>query len=51
VQPTLSFVRTLGTPRMPPEEILRKFESGRVMANEARYVGDIANGPLPHNES
>jgi hypothetical protein len=32
-----------------PEEILRKFVSGRTMAKEARYVNDIANGPLPQH--
>jgi hypothetical protein len=32
------------------EEILGKFVSGRTMAKEARYVDDIANGPLPHYE-
>jgi hypothetical protein len=32
---------------MTPEEILGKFVSGRMMAKEARYVDDIANGPLP----
>ena len=36
--------------RMTPEEILGKFVSGRMMAKEARYVDDIANGPLPHYE-
>jgi hypothetical protein len=36
--------------RMTPEEILGKFISGRMMAKEARYVDDIANGPLPHYE-
>jgi hypothetical protein len=29
------------------EEILEKFVSGRMMVKEARYVDDIANGPLP----
>jgi hypothetical protein len=33
--------------KMMPEEILRKFVSGRMMVKEARYVDDIANGPLP----
>jgi hypothetical protein len=32
---------------MTPEEILGKFVSGRMMVKEARYVDDIANGPLP----
>jgi hypothetical protein len=32
---------------MTPEEILGKFVSGRMMVMEARYVDDIANGPLP----
>jgi hypothetical protein len=32
--------------KMTPEEILRKFVSGRMMVKEARYVDDIANGPL-----
>jgi hypothetical protein len=34
--------------KMLPEEILGKFVSGWVMVKEARYVDDIANGPLPH---
>jgi hypothetical protein len=33
--------------KMTPEEILKKFVSGRMMVKEARYVDDIANGPLP----
>jgi hypothetical protein len=33
--------------KMMPEEILGKFVSGRMMVKEARYVDDIANGPLP----
>jgi hypothetical protein len=33
--------------KMPPEEILVKFVSERMMVKEARYVNDIANGPLP----
>jgi hypothetical protein len=33
--------------KMTPEEILEKFVSGRMMVKEARYVDDIANGPLP----
>jgi hypothetical protein len=32
---------------MPTEEILRKFVSERMMVKEARYVDNIANGPLP----
>jgi transposase InsO family protein len=32
--------------KMTPEEILRNFVSGRMMVKEARYVDDIANGPL-----
>jgi hypothetical protein len=32
---------------MMPEEIIRKFVSGRMMVKEVRYVDDIANGPLP----
>jgi hypothetical protein len=32
---------------MSPKKILGKFESGRMMVKEARYVDDIANGPLP----
>jgi hypothetical protein len=37
---------------MSPKEILGKFVSGRMMAKEARYVDDVANGPLPqHYES
>jgi hypothetical protein len=34
--------------KMSPEEILGKFVSGCMMVKEARYVDDIANGPLPH---
>jgi hypothetical protein len=30
-----------------PEEILRKFVSGRMMVKEARYVDDALNGPMP----
>jgi hypothetical protein len=37
--------------KMMPEEILGKFVSGRMMVKEARYVDDIANGPLPLYES
>jgi hypothetical protein len=33
--------------KMTPEEILRKFVSGRMMMKEARYVDDALNGPLP----
>jgi hypothetical protein len=33
--------------KMTPEEIIEKFVSGRMMVKEARYVDDIANGPLP----
>jgi hypothetical protein len=33
--------------KMTHEEILEKFVSGRMMVKEARYVDDIANGPLP----
>jgi hypothetical protein len=33
--------------KMTLEEILEKFVSGRMMVKEARYVDDIANGPLP----
>jgi hypothetical protein len=33
--------------KMLPEEILVKFVSERMMVKEARYVNDIANGPLP----
>jgi hypothetical protein len=33
--------------KMTPEEIIRKFVSGRMMVKEARFVDDIANGPLP----
>jgi hypothetical protein len=32
--------------KMTPEEILRKFVSGRMMVKEARYVDDALNGPL-----
>ena len=37
--------------KMMPKEILRKFISGCMMVKEARYVDDIANGPLPLYES
>jgi hypothetical protein len=33
--------------KMTPEEILGKFVSERMLVKEARYVDDIANGPLP----
>jgi hypothetical protein len=33
--------------KITPEEILGKFVSGRMIVKEARYVDDIANGPLP----
>jgi hypothetical protein len=33
--------------KMMPDEILRKFVSGRMMVKEARYVDDAANEPLP----
>jgi hypothetical protein len=33
--------------KMTPEEILEKIVSERMMAKEARYVDDIANGLLP----
>jgi hypothetical protein len=33
--------------KISPEEILRKFMSGRMMVKEARYVDDALNGPLP----
>jgi hypothetical protein len=33
--------------KMMLEKILIKFVSGRVMVKEARYLDDIANGPLP----
>jgi hypothetical protein len=36
---------------MTPEKILGKFVSGRKMVKEARYVDNIANGPLPVYES
>jgi hypothetical protein len=36
--------------KMTPEEILRKFVSGRMMVKEARYVDDALNGPLPVHE-
>jgi hypothetical protein len=35
---------------MTPEEILRKFVSGRMMVKEARYVDDALNGSLPLHE-
>jgi hypothetical protein len=37
--------------KMTPKEILRKFVSERMMVKEAKYVDDIANGPLPVYES
>jgi hypothetical protein len=37
--------------KMTPEEILRKFVSGRMMVKEARYVDDALNEPLPLYES
>ena len=33
--------------KMTPEEILKKFVSGRMMVKEARYVDDALNGPMP----
>jgi hypothetical protein len=36
--------------KMTPEEILGKFVSGHMMVNEARYVDDAINGPLPLHE-
>src|SRR6187455_1413343 len=33
--------------KMTPEEIIRKFVSGRMMIKEARYVDDALNGPMP----
>jgi hypothetical protein len=36
--------------KMSPEEIPGKFVSERMMAKEARYINDIANGHLPHYE-
>jgi hypothetical protein len=33
--------------KMSPEEILGKFVSGPMMVKEARYIDDIANGPIP----
>jgi hypothetical protein len=36
--------------KMMPEEILRKFVSGRMMVKEARYVDDALNDPLPAYE-
>jgi hypothetical protein len=33
--------------KMTPEEILRKFVSGRMMVKEARYMDDALIGPLP----
>jgi hypothetical protein len=33
--------------KMTPEEILRKFVSGRMMVKEARYVDDALNDPMP----
>jgi hypothetical protein len=37
--------------KMTSEEILGKFVSERMMKKEARYIDDIANGPLPLYES
>jgi hypothetical protein len=36
--------------KMTLKEILGKFVSGRMMVKKARYVNDIASGPLPHYE-
>jgi hypothetical protein len=36
---------------MTPEEILKKFVSGRMMVKEARYVDDALNRSLPLHES
>jgi hypothetical protein len=33
--------------KMTPEEILRKFVSGRMMVKETRYIDDALNGPMP----
>jgi hypothetical protein len=33
--------------KISPEDILGKFVSGNMLVKEARYVDDIANGPLP----
>jgi ssDNA-binding Zn-finger/Zn-ribbon topoisomerase 1 len=33
--------------KMTPEEILKKFMSGRMMVKKVWYVDDAANGPLP----
>jgi hypothetical protein len=33
--------------KMMPQEILRKFVSGRMMIKEARYVDEALNGPMP----
>jgi hypothetical protein len=33
--------------KMTPDEILRKFVSGRMMVKEARYADDALNSPLP----
>jgi hypothetical protein len=33
--------------KMTPEEILRKFVSGRMMIKEARYIDEALNGPMP----
>jgi hypothetical protein len=37
--------------KMTPEEILKKFVSGRMMVKEARYVDDALSEPLPLHES
>jgi hypothetical protein len=37
--------------KITPEEILKKFISGRMMVKEARYVGDALNRPLHLHES
>jgi hypothetical protein len=36
--------------KMSPKKILDKFVSERMMVKEARYIDDIANGPLPQYE-
>jgi hypothetical protein len=36
--------------KMSPKEILGKFVSRHRMVKEARYIDDIAKGPLPHYE-
>jgi hypothetical protein len=47
IHPPLGSLKNPRYTKMTPEEILRKFVSGRMMVKEARYVDDALNGPLP----